>query len=1420
MKTRFKMARGSMGLRRAFSIALALLAAAGAHGVVAGTDVAVSDSGYAVMRMDADSQVASIKEKGTGRELVARPAPFFHATFKDGAKVSSCGLRRTGDGLYEACFKGRNGGVTFTLAPFFGGWTFRIVKVSLDGLSKLRAGCLVPVCAQYTGYLANIASDDRSGLCMRGYSISAKNICMASCLGVDFSAVDGIEGQSFGLAAGPRGDLQGMLRAMTFEAGVPRSASGGAWSLGAEDNRSSYLIADGVKAANVDEWISILRRTGIGTFHIRGWWDSTGWYSVDTNRFPRELADLRDASMKAKAAGFRTSFHTLTDCIARNSPWIPTPAASNLIVCHSYTLARPIPADGDVSEIYVNEKPASDHGFDFALWSRGNTIRIGTEMFQYKDISFEPPYRFTGVSRRAFGTPAEAHPAGARADYLWCFFGHFLGEPGTPLTDELAGRIARIYHAGGFDQIYFDGADGLGRWPTKVNGLLRQLYSALATKGHPPHYEDSLWTSAAWWFHSRIGAWDYTRWWPKAFVDRHVRLVVAKARRDNFMEPNMGWWPVITGSVYDFGYMRDDVEYFGAKTAGLDASFSMVLHASMEKPLTIEQVRQVTQLGWYERPRFARAFSPEALRMMSEQGRNFRLRQDASGLWTLAETEVFAHRMGTPSDRSWRIESKGACKAALRVRALDAGAPYDGASGCVVLGAADAPKLAVSNAKGVAAKVGAGDGEHGPTLVLSARNIDAPRNGSWSAAVKTYPRPFLNLVKEAAGGKGQPLAIGAWVKGDGSGATLNMQLCSPRSVNSAISEHYVKLDFTGWRYHVFSIWREHDAGAAEEFTWPYMPANQANYPIYERPLAINSVEKAAVWLNGVKPGCTARVEVSGVKVMPLAKSPLARPVVSLNGKSFALPFDVKNDEFAELEDGFWTLYALNGEPSRRVKADGAAPELSAGGNEVTFASDNASARAEITVTGLSGKPMSAFKAEWTDETRRGMAYEAAWPEMWSPSRGMGDVPPVMVRPGEKARLAVEIVGPVDRPVLTLGGEKRAFPVSINKWEAIRMDDGVCWRVVNMGTHVVREEGRFEKPLPLFSGKVSVAMSSADAATAAVQIRIVKWYDGPSSNDVCSTPDGNPASCAEVRAVEGREPSLLPNGRKFRLVWHDEFDGDRLDESKWSYRTNFWGRRAHWFATPEDNAVEVKDGLCRLKLVKRPDGQFVSPQLQTGELMWDIPQEKEPKGFWPFPKRSRPKFMHRYGYYECRCRLQRKPGWWSAFWMQSPMQGCSLDPRRAGIEHDIMESFEPGRYIVHAFHYNGYGADYLRFNSHRAPYTPTPEGIDGKYIFKASTDEFHVFGMLWEPDGYTFFVDGRQSGFKVGGAEGEAVSQTEEFIIISTEAKNYRKNRMTGKAAPELEATAAAGDDFAVDYVRVYDICDAVLPCPRVTEQGK
>ena len=295
-----------------------------------------------------------------------------------------------------------------------------------------------------------------------------------------------------------------------------------------------------------------------------------------------------------------------------------------------------------------------------------------------------------------------------------------------------------------------------------------------------------------------------------------------------------------------------------------------------------------------------------------------------------------------------------------------------------------------------------------------------------------------------------------------------------------------------------------------------------------------------------------------------------------------------------------------------------------------------------------------------------------------------------------------------------------------------------------------------------------------------------------------------AECIAVRAIEGEECSFLPKNREFRLVWNDEFNGTSLDETKWNYRTNFWGHRAHWFAAPEDNAVEIKDGHIHLKIVKKADGQFVSPQLQTGELMWDIAWDEKRTGFFPLPKRNKPKFVHKYGYYECRFRLQRKEGWWSAFWMQTEQQGCTTDPAISGVEHDILESFSPGEIIAHCFHANGYSHDYLGFRTPRVK-----DAIEPEAIVRVGTDDFHTIGMLWEPDGYTVYSDGVQHGPKVGTGTGEAVSHIPEFILLTTECHPYREDKMTRQPDEELrkklEAAVAAKDEFAVDIVRVYDI---------------
>lgn len=40
-------------------------------------------------------------------------------------------------------------------------------------------------------------------------------------------------------------------------------------------------------------------------------------------------------------------------------------------------------------------------------------------------------------------------------------------------------------------------------------------------------------------------------------------------------------------------------------------------------------------------------------------------------------------------------------------------------------------------------------------------------------------------------------------------------------------------------------------------------------------------------------------------------------------------------------------------------------------------------------------------------------------------------------------------------------------------------------------------------------------------------------------------------------------------------------------------------------------------------------------------------------------------MHKFGYYEIRCKLPKNDGWHAAFWLQAPGIGSHPDPKYAG-----------------------------------------------------------------------------------------------------------------------------------------------------------
>lgn len=281
-------------------------------------------------------------------------------------------------------------------------------------------------------------------------------------------------------------------------------------------------------------------------------------------------------------------------------------------------------------------------------------------------------------------------------------------------------------------------------------------------------------------------------------------------------------------------------------------------------------------------------------------------------------------------------------------------------------------------------------------------------------------------------------------------------------------------------------------------------------------------------------------------------------------------------------------------------------------------------------------------------------------------------------------------------------------------------------------------------------------------------------------------------------VAGHEPSYLPEDGNWKLVWADEFDGMELDRCKWDFRLNFWGDRFDGYT---DQGIRL-DGNSHIELHRtEKDGKYVSPQLQTGSNSFDhlMAGRENPwgqDGIWPLNELEPPKFVHRFGYYECRCKFQKDPAtMWSAFWTQSPSIGARFEPEWCGVESDIMECFRTG----HATTGNimgGYGKQYQS---------------DGRveYELAETEDGWHYFGMDWKPDEYVFYCDGKEVS-----KCSKHVSQVPQFILLTTEVQGWRSAKSgkitllwhdgeVEKAPFEIDG-AFVDDAFIVDFVRVFD----------------
>ena len=984
--------------------------------------VAVFTNDLAVLSLGGAGSISSLRETATGRELVASRCPVMRMECAGGETLEANGMSRLPDGRFAAHLASGGkpaGTAVFSVATEPWGWTFVLDSVPAGrDVRRAELWRIKPMPHRYVGTFANASSDDRSFVALRPYTPAMDAMTMPAMCVVAL-AENGLAGHVAALSAGPRTKAIESLRAMTIASGAPRSLCGGAWSLGAPANRDSYLFAMRPAAKHVDDWIAAARRGGMSIVHFYSWFATRGHYEPDPSRIPGGLDGMKRMVDAIHAAGFKAGMHTFTGRIGFEDAFVRPFCSSNLISGCSYVLAKPLP-DGDVDEMVVTERPIDGHDLCPSTHGRGNYLLVDGEIVQYTGVRREAPYAFTGISRGACGTTPVAHMAGAKIDYLRSRYQGFYPVIGSPLAEAVADNIARAWNTCGFDMIYLDGSEAHGT-RHDVDSMRRLVVSKLDQSPERPILDEASCSyPGSWWFHSRSGAMDYPYWADKRFHDMHVVRSVEKARKANFLEPQLGWWSFRGGKKDRRHEYPDEVEYFASKSAGAGASVSILSVNANTNRLSYLTAHGLTLVGWHEYPKRAEAFSPAALSWLRKPGFETRLRQGDDGIWRLRETGCESHRVADAESAAWDISSASPRKAALRVEALYATTATDDAQ--PLLSANDVPAMKTSAADGVEIALEAvPQGEHGPSVRLAASNVSArDRRVAWAAVTRSFEYPWYPL-------KGRR-ALSAWVKGDGSGALLCIQAHAPKMHAGAFSDHYVRLDFKGWR-RVNLLFRERDVEGASLYKWPHVYARpdaqpRAIYEIYRFTIGAE-VESVSLMLGDVPPGVRTEVEVAPVRAVAEIKNSIDGASVSVNDAVFPLPFSLESGERAELEDGFWTRYAEDGEPMERRPAS-KMPTLVAGANHLRFAHANGdSGRAEVTVFHF-GDETDAF-VPLTSDMRRIMRHESTMPVTYAPARGLDSMPAIAIRPGERAKIAFSCYGPLPRFTLSLGDRKIEVP---------------------------------------------------------------------------------------------------------------------------------------------------------------------------------------------------------------------------------------------------------------------------------------------------------------------------------------------------------------------------------------------------------
>ena len=229
-----------------------------------------------------------------------------------------------------------------------------------------------------------------------------------------------------------------------------------------------------------------------------------------------------------------------------------------------------------------------------------------------------------------------------------------------------------------------------------------------------------------------------------------------------------------------------------------------------------------------------------------------------------------------------------------------------------------------------------------------------------------------------------------------------------------------------------------------------------------------------------------------------------------------------------------------------------------------------------------------------------------------------------------------------------------------------------------------------------------------------------------------------------------------------LVWEENFDGTKLNESVWNFELGDgcpdicgWGNNESQIYTKENH--EVKDGILIIQ-PKKENNKYTSTRITT---------------------KSKKEFL--YGQFEVRAKLPTGKGLWPAFWMLGSNITQKGWPQCGEI--DILEYIgkNPNTIYTTLHTKDSHG------NSKNSKITTIPDIEIG----------FHIYSIDWNKDKIDFFVDKNLVYTFAPNTKNEEIwpfNQPFYFLINVAIGGNFGGPDINDSIFPQ---------SFEIDYIKVY-----------------